>query len=213
MNGELFQPSGVDGAVAALERDLTAPNGPSISTMRNHNFAILVYPPAKEFQLRARIRTMVGRLEGEGWAVLSMALHQVLFDRLRAKLGPEELQALIERERRIHAKSPERAMNDLRNTLSPHIDGPEGLAAEIEQRLKSFRDQHPVDPDRTLVLLGRTGALYPFFRSSALLKHLGGRTDKVPVVLLYPGDRRDDGGLSFMQQLEPDRDYRPRIYV
>lgn len=212
MTSDLFHPTGLDGAVAALERDLTAANGPSISTMRNHNFAILVYPPSKEFQLRARLRTMVGRLEGEGWAVLSIALHQVLFDRLRAQLGPNELQALVERERRLHARSPERAMNDLQNTLSPHIDGPEGLAADIAQRLKAFRDQHPVDPDRTLVLLGRTGALYPFFRSSALLKHLGGRTEKVPVVLLYPGEQRD-GGLSFMQQLDPDRDYRPRIYV
>lgn len=212
MMNDLFALEGVARPVFALEQDLTAPAGPRISTMRNHNFAILLYPPDKEFQLRQRLRTMIGRLESEGWSVLSMALHQVLFERLRTRLGAEELQSLVERERRVYARSPERAMNDLRQKLSEHIDGPSGLAADIEQRIKAFREQHPVDPDRTLVLLGRTGALYPFFRSSALLKHLGGRTDNVPVVLLYPGEQRD-GGLSFMQELEPDRDYRPRIYA
>ncbi|HZH18360.1 MAG TPA: BREX protein BrxB domain-containing protein [Archangium sp.] len=212
MTNDLFSLEGVDGAVAALERDLTAPTGPRISTMRNHNFAILVYPPRKEFHLRQRLRTMIGRLESEGWAVLSMALHQVLFERLRTQLGAEELQALVERERRLYARSPERAMNDLRQRLAEHIDGSEGLATDIEQRITAFRAQSPVDPDRTLVLVGRTGALYPFFRSSALLKHLGGRTSNVPVVLLYPGEQRE-GGLSFMQELEPDRDYRPRIYA
>jgi len=34
----------------------------------------------------------------------------------------------------------------------------------------------------------------------------------VPVVLLYPGKRRDLSALSFMGELQPDRDYRPRIY-
>ena len=66
--------------------------------------------------------------------------------------------------------------------------------------------------DRTLALIGRAGALYPFFRSSALLRHLDGGTRNVPVVLLYPGERRGPTGLSFMGILDPDNDYRPRIY-
>jgi hypothetical protein len=63
-----------------------------------------------------------------------------------------------------------------------------------------------------LALIGRAGALYPFYRTSGLLKYLAGRTLGVPVVLLYPGERRGENGLSFMSILEPDRDYRPRIY-
>jgi len=70
----------------------------------------------------------------------------------------------------------------------------------------------PDQLERTLALVGRAGALYPFFRSSALLKHLDGRTRNVPVVLLYPGGRRGPTSLSFMDMLEPDSDYRPRIY-
>jgi hypothetical protein len=63
MTVDLFTPLGLDAAMASLEQDLVAPGGPSISTMRNHNFAILLYLPAKEFQLRQRVRQMIGRLE------------------------------------------------------------------------------------------------------------------------------------------------------
>ena len=69
--------------------------------------------------------------------------------------------------------------------------------------------------DRTVALIGRAGALYPFFRSSALLRNLDQKTRNVPVVLLYPGEcvpRNDHVGLSFMGILDADHDYRPRIY-
>ena len=97
MTRDLFTPIGLDAAITALERDLTAREGPSISTMRNHNFAILVYPPRKEFELRQKLRAMTTRLESQEWAVLSIALHRILFDRLREKLGEEELTAMIQR--------------------------------------------------------------------------------------------------------------------
>ncbi|WP_368736697.1 BREX protein BrxB domain-containing protein [Nostoc sp. CHAB 5715] len=50
-----------------------------------------------------------------------------------------------------------------------------------------------------------------------LLKNVGlvvidGKTSNLPVVLLYPGERRDLNALSFMDELPSDRDYRPRIY-
>jgi hypothetical protein len=32
------------------------------------------------------------------------------------------------------------------------------------------------------------------------------------LVLLYPGERRGNTGLSFMGIVNPDSDYRPRIY-
>jgi hypothetical protein len=50
------------------------------------------------------------------------------------------------------------------------------------------------------------------FRTSSLLKHIDGRTRNVPVVLLYPGERRGPTGLSFMGVVNADSDYRPRIY-
>jgi hypothetical protein len=74
-------------------------------------------------------------------------------------------------------------------------------------------DQHPDQAHRTVIFLSRAGALYPFFRSSALLKHIDGKTRNIPVVLLYPGNFHPPSGLSFMGQLPADRDYRPRIYA
>ena len=47
---------------------------------------------------------------------------------------------------------------------------------------------------------------------SALLKHIDGHTNNIPVVLLYPGLRLGMTALSFMGELPADTDYRPRIY-
>ena len=56
------------------------------------------------------------------------------------------------------------------------------------------------------------GSLYPFLRTSALLKHIDGKTRNIPVALLYPGVRLPENALSFMEELSADRDYRPRLY-
>jgi BREX protein BrxB len=82
----------------------------------------------------------------------------------------------------------------------------------VSRAICEFAEANPDKADRTLTIIGRAGALYPFFRTSALLKHLDGRTRNVPVVLLYPGERRGNTGLSFMGIINPDSDYRPRIY-
>ena len=79
--------------------------------------------------------------------------------------------------------------------------------------IAEFCRAEPRGADRTLVLIGRAGALYPFFRSSALLKHIDGKTRNIPVVLLYPGERtgHDRRSPSWASSIA-DRDYRPRIY-
>jgi hypothetical protein len=92
------------------------------------------------------------------------------------------------------------------------VEGPEGIAADCSRVIQEYVDKHPDQVDRTLALIGRAGALYPFFRTSGLLRHLDGRTGNVPVVLLYPGERNGPTGLSFMGILPADNDYRPRIY-
>ena len=83
----------------------------------------------------------------------------------------------------------------------------------MAREIRDFAAAHPDKAERTLALVGRAGALYPFFRTSSLLKHLDGQTGQVPVVLLYPGARQGESGLSFMGITKPDRDYRPRIYA
>ncbi len=207
----LFQQDSLDEAVAALRRDLLSDAGPEISTMRNYRFAILPYRPQDEFKLRKLMRRLTEELRNEGWGVLPISLQKLLLDRVRAT-GADNVAALISREKRLHEKDPERALAHLRDKIAPHIEGPDGIAADVARLIGEFADANPDRTDQTLVLIGRAGALYPFFRSSALLKHIDGKTRNIPVVLLYPGERKDTTALSFMGELDADRDYRPRIY-
>ncbi len=201
----------IDAAVESLRQDLLGVDGPKISTMRNYRFAILLYDPKAEFTLRGRIRYLSDELQGKGWNILSISLHKLLLDRLHAE-DPEILESLMQREQRLYRRSPERALNHLKEKVAPYIEGPEGIAKDVVNWVNQFVTDHPDETDRTLVFLGRAGALYPFFRSSALLKHLDGKTQNLPVVLLYPGTKKELNALSFMGELASDRDYRPRIY-
>lgn len=196
---------------AALRRDLVHEEGPHISTMRNYRFAIVPYRPEEEFRLRQHVQSLAEDLEAHGWVVISISLQALLLERVRA-MGEDTVQRIIEMEHRTSQLAPERGLNYLRSKLAPQIEGPDGIAADCARIIGEFADRNPDKVDRTVAFIGRAGALYPFFRSSALLKHLDGRTRNIPVVLLYPGERRGDAGLSFMGRLNPDRDYRPRIY-
>lgn len=207
----LFPQGSLDEAVDALKADLLAETGPQISTMRNYRFAILPYRPKDEFKLRQHMRRLTEDLRARGWGVLPINLQKLLLDRIQAT-GRDNVASLIEREKRLHERDPERALAHLQDKVAPHIEGPDGIAADVARLIAEFAEQHPDQADRTLVLIGRAGSLYPFFRSSALLKHIDGKTRNIPVVLLYPGDRRDTTALSFMGELDADRDYRPRIY-
>jgi hypothetical protein len=206
-----FQQGSLEEAVAALRQDLLADNGPQISTMRNYRFAILPYRPKDEFKVRQLMRRLTDELRAEGWAVLPISLQKVVLDRIRAT-GAENVDALITREKRLFANDPERALAHLRDKIGPHIEGPDGIAADVAKLIHTFAEANPNGADRALVLIGRAGSLYPFFRSSGLLKHIDGKTKNIPVVLLYPGERKDTTALSFMGELDADRDYRPRIY-
>ena len=209
--GPLYHRTPLQLALAALRDDLVHADGPRISTMRNYRFAIVPYKPEEEFGLRAEVQRLSSELVSHGWVVLSISLHRLLLDRVRA-LGDEHIRWIEESERELASYEPERGLNMLKDELSPLIEGADGLAADCARIIRDHLAARPDQADRTLVLIGRAGALYPFFRTSALLRHLDGRTGNVPVVLLYPGERRSPTGLSFMGINEPDHDYRPRIY-
>ena len=211
MNMPLLHQTPLQEAFAALRRDLIHEDGPRISTMRNYRFAIVQYEPADEFKLRGEVQRLSADLVANGWMVLSLNLQKLLLDRMRAQ-GGDWIERVIGMEKQTASNGPERGLNYLKSKLVPLIEGPDGIAADCRRIICDYADQHPDTVDRTLALIGRAGALYPFFRSSALLRHLDGGTRNVPVVLLYPGERRGPTGLSFMGMLNPDNDYRPRIY-
>jgi hypothetical protein len=206
--GKTTPQGSLDEAIAALKKDVLSG---TISTIQNYNFAILPYRTVDEFELRKKIRALTGELMAEGWSVLEISLRAILVNRIKA-MGDKTLGDVIAREKSLYDRDPERALAYTSEKLLRKIEGPDGLAADVARLIKQFADEHPNNRERTLVLIGRAGALYPHFRSSALLKHIAGKTENLPVVLLYPGERRDTTSLSFMGELPADRDYRPRIY-
>lgn len=205
-------PSALSRAVEALEKDLLGGDGPQISTTRNYNFAILPYEPEDEFPLRRAINELSERLRDGGWNTGTIPLHSLLLQRLRDQ-GADFLDAMIAREKKLSASSdPGRGLRALKERVVSLIEGPEGLAADVIREVERVLAERDAKRDRTVIFLARAGALYPFFRTSALLKHVAGHTQNVPVVLLYPGKVVGESGLSFMGVLPADRDYRPRIY-
>jgi len=208
----LFPTAPLREAFAALRRDLISEDGPRISTTRNYRFAILQYHPSREFEVRQEVQTLTSVLTQYGWMVLALDLQKLLVDRLRVQ-GSDWVERIIEMERLTSAIERQRGLNYLKSKLVPLIEGPEGISADCSRVICEYVDKNPQNVDRTLALIGRAGSLYPFFRSSGLLKHLDGRTRNVPVVLLYPGKLYPPTGLSFMGMLPTDSDYRPRIYA
>jgi len=207
----LFEQTPLDVGFDALRRDLIHEDGPRISTMRNYRFAIMQYDPQEEFKLRGEVQRLTADLVANGWMVISINLQKVLLDRVRAQ-GQEWVDRVVQMEERMAGIEPARGLNYLKSKLSPLVEGPEGIAADCSRLICDYADKHPDSVDRTVAFVRRAGALYPFIRSSALLRHLDGRTRNLPVVLLSPGERRGRSGLSFMGMLNPDNDYRPRIY-
>ncbi len=202
----------LDEAFDALHKDLIHEDGPRISTMRRlFNYAIVQYLPAEEFALRGRVQQLVSDLLVSGWVVHTISLYALLMRRLDA-MGDGAVRQIAETERKLAAIDPRRGLQHLRTKLAPLLEGPTGIAADVSANVEAFLADHPEQAERTVVLVGRAGALYPFFRLSALLKHLDDRVRKVPVILLYPGRRLEGNRLSFMGRLDPDGDYRPRIY-
>jgi len=199
-------------SIQALKKDLLREDGPQISTVRNYNFAILPYDPDAEFELRRAIQRLCEELRDAGWNTGEIALQSLLIARLRAQ-GPEFIETMIQREKRLaKATDPWRGLRTLKERVVSIVEGPDGLAKDVVAEVHRILEEHPDRTDRTVIFLGRAGSLYPFFRTSALLKHVAGHTNNVPVVLLYPGKVVGETGLSFMGLLPADRDYRPRIY-
>ena len=214
MSGPLFARTRLQEAFDALRADLVHVDGPRISTMRNYRFAIVPYDPRDEFPLRQQVQRLASELVSTGWNVLTISLYDLLVRRIQA-LGPDAVARLVQLEKSLGQASPDRALAYIRQKILDLVEGPDGIAADCIETIAAHVSAHPDRQDRTLVLIGRAGALYPFFRSSALLRNLDQKTRNVPVVLLYPGEcvpRSDHVGLKFMGVLDADHDYRPRIY-
>ena len=207
----MFPRSGARAAFAALRQDLIQPDGPRISTMRSYRFAIVQYQPDEEYTVRGEVQQLSSELAASGWIVFTLDLQKLFLDRIRRE-EDDWAERVIEMEKRLAQRDLERGLRYLQPKLAQLVEGPNGIAADCSRIICDYAGRHPDQVDRMLAIIGRAGALYPFFHSSGLLRHLDGHTCEVPVVLLYPGERRGPTTLSFMGMYNPDNDYRPRIY-
>ena len=144
--------------------------------------------------------------------VISVSLQKLFLDRVRAQ-GPEWVDRVVAMEGRLAGLDPERGLNYLKAKLAPLIEGPDGIAADCCPR--HLRVRRPRTPTAS------TGRCPHRAR--------GGALPVLPLVGPAPPPRRQDDGTSRSScstrasgaarracrswaMLNPDNDYRPRIY-
>ena len=170
---------------------------PGISAYHDMPYAIFQYPPEEEFAVRQETSLLRTRLEQSGKRVTSISLSECLWDALAAEgLNTE---ALAEAERTVGLGSTIETVHQILADYRP-LDG-----------LVAARVPSGADPLRDVVFIVRAGALFPVYRTSSLLEQLKGKVH-VPAVLFYPGELEGAAGLRFMGVLDPEHNYRPKIF-
>lgn len=168
-----------------------------ISAYHDMPYAIFRYPPEEEFPLRQEIALLRTRLEQIGKRVTVISLAECLSEALEAEgMGPE---ALVDAEKSVGLDATVETVFQILSEYQP-LD--ELVARRIPQ---------DADPQRDVVFIVRAGALFPMYRTSALLEQLKGKVH-VPAVLFYPGELDGAAGLRFMGVLDAEHNYRPKIF-
>lgn len=170
---------------------------PGISAYHDMPFAIFLYDPGEEFAVRREVNDLAVRLSQVGKRVTRISLSECLHASVAtAGVSNDELAEL---ERSLGTGPILETIRELVNSAAPLED------ALLE------RVPPDLSPERDVVLLERAGALYPIYRTSALMERLQGRLP-VPAVLFYPGTLEGPSGLRFLGVLEAEHNYRPRIF-
>ena len=169
---------------------------PKISSYHDMPYAIFVYPPEDEFELRQELSKLETRLENLGKRVTRISLAECLGQAIADDGYTAEDLAQAERTMGL-----DKTLDTVHSILADH--SPEDLIAE--------RIPDDADPLRDVVLIHRAGALYPFYRTSTLLEPMKGKVT-VPAVLFYPGHEVGAAGLSFMGLMEAQHNYRPKKF-
>jgi len=168
-----------------------------ISAYHDMPYAIFRYPPEEEFPLRQEISLLRTRLEQMGKRVTIISLAECLTESLEAEgMGPE---ALVDAEKSVGLET---TVDTIFQILSEYQPLDELVARRIPDDAEPLRD---------VVFIVRAGALFPMYRTSALLEQLKGKV-QVPAVLFYPGELDGAAGLRFMGVLDAEHNYRPKIF-
>ena len=182
-----------------LEPVLSLPDPrPKLGASHDIPCAIFLYKPAEEYELRKELGLLTTRLRQKNKRVTVISLAECLDEALRSQRPLEEWFA-AEREHGV-----ETIIDTIHAVLSNDDYAP--LVELVAKRI-------PKDASMTddVVLITRTGAVFPFYRTSALLEQLERRVI-APAVLFYSGGLEGPSGLRFMDVLEAEHNYRPRIF-
>ena len=180
-----------------LEPILASPDPrPGISAYHNMPYALFRYDPQEEFELRRQATMLQIRLEQGGKRILRISLAECLEE---AMASVQPLTDWFDAER-AHG-------------VATVVDTIAAVLAEYCPLVELVAKQMPDDPDpmQDVVLISRTGSLFPVYRTFSLLEQLKGRVS-VPSVLFYPGTLDGAAGLRFMGVLEAEHNYRPKIF-
>jgi len=168
--------------------DLLLNHRESIGIHNGVPFIMLIYSPENEIECRKKIENIAEKLESKNLNVLSIPINIAIFDYLK-KEGI--LDQIIEFDE----------------------DSPKEVREELFNRCKFFLKDYIINniqsnsPD--IVLVTNVAGLYPYYRVSNLLTSLE-KDVKVPFVVFYPGDVKDDK-LFFMGEVESNEYYRAQI--
>jgi hypothetical protein len=186
-----------------LEPVLTAADsGAGLSTYTDMPFGIFLYPPEDEWELRGELRDLVIRLENAGKTVQRLSMAALLEQAIEAAgLSMEEI---ADAEVTL---GPVMVRDTLRDVLSGKAAGSVPLDELVLEAVDASRPT-----SSHIVFLERVGVLFDLHRPSALLENLRNRVLH-PVVLFYPGQRDGPAGLRFMDELDADHNYRPKLFA
>jgi hypothetical protein len=169
---------------------------PGLSAYRSMPCAIFWYSPGDEFHLRRELKRLATRLETKGKRVYFISLAECLKQAVTEHVSLAEL-AVNEKDIGLDATV---------ETLSEILDARSPLPEVIASRLPP--DANPL---RDIVFIVRCGSLFPVYRPYPLVEQLMGRLE-LPVVVFYPGELDGPTSLRFMGVLDPDNNYRPKIF-
>ncbi len=169
---------------------------PALSAYHDMPYALFRYDPEDEFELRREVSMLCTRLQQGGKRVATISLAECMQEAMESV---QPLSDWFEAERRYGTDT---VVETIHAVLAEHAP----LVELVAQRMPG-----DADPPRDVVFIGRTGALFPVYRTFSLLEQLKGRVT-VPTVLFYPGTLDGAAGLRFMGVLEAEHNYRPRIF-
>jgi hypothetical protein len=167
-----------------------------MSTYHDMPYVLFHYDPAEEIALRKQVTLLRTRLEQKDKRVETVSLAECLHE---AMTSQRPLADWFQAERE---HGPGSIVDTVHNVLADYAP----LVDRVARRM-------PADPDplHDVVFILRTGALFPMYRTFALLEQLKGKV-LAPMVLFYPGTRDGAAGLRFMGVLEAEHNYRPKIF-